>query len=236
MRLYRVEGRTSPPVEIARTITDADGRYTFAGLEPPRPEDHFDLLNYGVFGFAADRPIGISFSHFLHDKEVVEIKMARERSTLSGKVIDAGGRPVAGATVAPYFVHDRPIPGLLAATTDAEGRFRLDNLGVFKWPDGKAVLTSFVVLHPDHPDTTAKASALPADVTVTLPAGCVVTGTVTDSTTGQPAAGAVDHGPADRRTGASLLPPRMRRDVTASWCRKGATTSWPKRRIVSASR
>ena len=36
VRLYRVEGRTSPPLEIARTITDVDGRYAFAGLEPPQ--------------------------------------------------------------------------------------------------------------------------------------------------------------------------------------------------------
>ena len=197
VRLYRVEGRTSPPVEIAKTVTDADGRYAFTGLEPPRPEDHLDRLNYGVFGFADDRPIGISFFHFRDDKEeVVELRMVREKSTLSGKVIDAAGRPVAGATVLPYFVDDRPIPGLLSATTDAEGRFKLDNVGVYKWPDGKAVTTSFHVQHPDYPETRGEASALPADVVVTLPAGCVVTGTVTDSVTGQPAAGADDHGPA----------------------------------------
>ena len=151
VRLYRVEGRTSPPVEIAKTVTDADGRYTFTGLEPPRPEGHLDRLNYGVFGFADDRPIGISFFHFRDDKEVVELRMAREKSTLSGKVIDADGRPVAGATVLPYFVYDRPVPGLLSATTDAEGRFKLDNVGVYKWPDGKAVATSFTVLPPGPP-------------------------------------------------------------------------------------
>ena len=33
MRLYRVEGRTSPPVEIARTDTDADGRYDLLEVE-----------------------------------------------------------------------------------------------------------------------------------------------------------------------------------------------------------
>ena len=136
VRLYRVEGRTSPPVEIAKTVTDADGRYTFTGLEPPRPENHLDRLNYGVFGFADDRPIGISFFHFRDDKEVVELRMAREKSTLSGKVIDAAGRPVAGATVLPYFVYDRPVPGLLSATTDAEGRFKTRQCGrlqVARW-------------------------------------------------------------------------------------------------------
>jgi len=191
VRLYRVEGRTSPPVEIDKTVTDVNGRYTFAGLEPPRPEGHLDRLNYGVFGFADDLPIGISFFHFHEDKEVVEIWMAREKSTLSGKVIDDEGQPVAGATVLPYYVSDRPIPSLLSTTTDAEGRFELDNLGVNKWPDGSAVSTNFTVLHPDHPETSGKADSLPADVVVTLPRGCHVTGTVADIVTGQRAAGAV---------------------------------------------
>jgi beta-lactamase regulating signal transducer with metallopeptidase domain/5-hydroxyisourate hydrolase-like protein (transthyretin family) len=191
VRLYRVEGRTSLPVEIAKTVTEVDGRYTFTGLEPPRPENHLDRLNYGVFGFAADRPIGISFFHHSGGKEVVELEMAREKSTLSGKVINAEGRPIAGATVLPYFVVDRPIPALLSATTDAEGRFKLDNLGVNKWPDGKPVTTSFNVQHPDYIETRGEARTLPADVVITLPAGCVVTGTVIDSVTGQPTSGAM---------------------------------------------
>ena len=191
VRLYRVDGRISPPVEIARAVTDSDGRYTFTGLVPPRPENHLDRLNYGVFGFAADRPIGIPFSHFGENREeVVTIQMVLEKSTLSGKVIDASGRPVAGATVVPYFVFDRPAPSLLSATTNADGRFKLDNVGVYKWPDGKPVTTSFTVQHPDHPETRGEANALPADVVVTVPTGCGVTGTVTDRATGQPATGA----------------------------------------------
>src|SRR5207245_290733 len=105
--LYRVEGRTSPPVEIARTVTDVDGRYTFTGLVPPRPETYFDRLSYAVLGFAADRPIGSSFSYFRGDKEVVTIRMTREKSTLSGKVIDAAGRPVPKATVSLYWIDQR---------------------------------------------------------------------------------------------------------------------------------
>ncbi len=133
----------------------------------------------------------MSFFHFRAVEEVVELRMAREASTLSGRVIDADGRPVAGATVVPYFVFDRPIPDLLSVTTDAEGRFELDGLGVYTWPSGEAVPTSFEVLHPDQPATRGKADALPAEVVVTLPAGSVVTGTVTDGVTLQPAAGAV---------------------------------------------
>jgi beta-lactamase regulating signal transducer with metallopeptidase domain/5-hydroxyisourate hydrolase-like protein (transthyretin family) len=191
VRLYRVEGRTTPPVEFAKTVTDADGRYTFTGLEPPRPENHLDRLNYAVLGFAADQPIGSSFSHFLGDKEVVTIRMTREKSTLSGKVLDPAGRPVAGATVSLYWNDGRPIPGLLTATTDANGLLKIDNVAVYKTPDGRTWGNSYVVRHPDYPEATDTASALPADVVVTLPAGCVVSGTVTDRVTGQPGAGAV---------------------------------------------
>lgn len=191
VRLYRVEGRTAPPVEIAQMVTDADGRYSFPGLVPPRPEGGLDRLAYAVFGFADGRPIGICFMSFRGEQEVVELRMSREASTLSGRVIDAEGRPVVGASVLPYFAYDRPVPGLPAATTDAEGRFVVDDLGVYKWPSGEAVPTSFEVHHPDHPATRGKANALPAEVVVTLPAGCAVTGIVTDGTTGRPAEGAV---------------------------------------------
>ena len=190
VRLYRAEGRTSPPVEIARTVTDLAGRYTFTGLAPPRPEGYLDRLNYAPLGFADDRPIGIPFIHFRDNEEVVTIRVALGTSTLSGTVIDADRRPVAGATVIQFWIGDRPIPGLLAATTDAHGQFKIDGVPVFKSRGGTAQGTSFAVLHPDHPETSGKASALPADVVVTLPGGCIVTGTATDSVTGQPATGA----------------------------------------------
>jgi beta-lactamase regulating signal transducer with metallopeptidase domain/5-hydroxyisourate hydrolase-like protein (transthyretin family) len=192
IRLYRAQGRISPPVEIARTVTDVDGRYAFAGLEPPRYEGQLDRLSYAVLGFAGDRPIGLSFHSFRGDREDVEVRMAHESSTLSGKVIDADGQPVAGATVMRYWIDGRPISGLLSATTDAEGRFKIDNLAVYKGRgDPAAWATMFSVVHPDHPETSGEASALPADVVVTLPTGCVVTGTVTDKITGRPAAEAV---------------------------------------------
>jgi beta-lactamase regulating signal transducer with metallopeptidase domain len=191
VRLYQVAGRTSPPVEIARTVSDDDGRYAFTGLVAPRHEGHLDRLVYVAFGFAANRPIGISFMHFRGQEEVVTIGMARQRSILAGKVIDPDGQPVAGATVLRNFVYDRPVAELGSATTDAEGRFELDDVPVYKLPDGKFWNTSFVVLHPDFPETRGETNTLPADVVVKLTDGCVVTGSVTDDVTGMPAAGAV---------------------------------------------
>src|SRR5262249_5054567 len=83
VRLYRVEGRAARPVEIARTATDAEGPSPSPALVPPRPENHLDRLNYAVLGFADGRPIGISFLLLRDDREVVELRMARDTSTLS---------------------------------------------------------------------------------------------------------------------------------------------------------
>ena len=117
--------------------------------------------------------------------------MGQEQSTLSGQVVDAKGRPVSCAIVMlPYPIDNRPIPGLHSATTDARGRFRIDKLPVSKSPDGNVQAIQIAVFHPDHPETTAEAKSLPADIVVTMPAGCAVTGTVTDTISGKPASGA----------------------------------------------
>jgi beta-lactamase regulating signal transducer with metallopeptidase domain len=191
VRLYRTEGRTSPPVEIARTLTGVDGRYSFTGLEPPRPEGHVDRLEYTVLGFSEGRPIGTPFIHFVGNQEVVTLRMSLETSPLSGKVIDAKGQPVAGATVTRFSIDGRPIPGLLSATTGVDGRFSIEGGPVYRLPNGSTWATSYTVLHPDYPETSGTAKTLPADVVVTLPTGCVVTGTATDSVTGKPASGAL---------------------------------------------
>jgi hypothetical protein len=191
VRLYQLQGRASAPIEIGRTITDVNGRYTFTGLAPPRPEDYFDRLIYTVIGLADDRPIGNSFMHFLGTEQVVEIRMAIESSTLSGKVVDAHAKPVAGATVIHQSIDGWPIPGIPPALTDVDGRFHIERVPVYKLRDGREWETSFTVHHPDHPETTGKAGALPANVVVALPDGCAVVGTVTDGVTGQPAGGAV---------------------------------------------
>lgn len=191
VRLVKVEGRTSLPVMIAETITDGEGRFTFTGLEPPRPEGRVNHLIYVVLGFADDRRIGTGFLYFHDDELMTEIRMPGEMSTLAGKVTDTDGRPVPGATVTQHAINERPIPGFPSAITDADGRFELDRLPVYKLPDGTVRETRFSVVHENHPVTSGKVSALPADVVVTLLDGCVLMGAVTDAVSGQPAEGAV---------------------------------------------
>ncbi|AMV18287.1 M56 family metallopeptidase [Planctomyces sp. SH-PL14] len=195
MRLYRASGRGSPIEEVASTVTDAQGRYKFTGLAPRRREDHFDYLDYVVMGFSDDRPIGRSFRHILRNEELVEVWMAREKSTIGGKVVDAEGRPIAGAQVIPYSLDGRPIPGLPIRTTfdkgELAGRFHFDDIPVYKAQDGSPWSQSLLVLHPDHPPTTVTVKGLPAELVVTLPTACLATGTVIDEVTGKPAAGAL---------------------------------------------
>jgi hypothetical protein len=77
----------------------------------------------------------------------------------SGRVVDENGKPVSGATVQIQLANDpKPVQGdgragyqgLLAwlsdaPTTDAEGRWRVDNV-----PDHPGVELSFLVSHPDY--------------------------------------------------------------------------------------
>lgn len=189
IRLYRAEGLVGSPVEIANAVTDKEGKYTFEGLVPPRPEGHLDRLTYSTFAFPPGGQIGSEFRSFRQGGETREVRVATESSTLTGKVVDTHGKPVADATVLPFQVNGHPVPGLPVATTGSDGTFRFDALPVFRTPDGRSFGMSFQVTHPDSAGATGKADALPADVTVALPAACLVTGTVVDSVTGKPAAG-----------------------------------------------
>ncbi len=189
IRLYRTDGLVGSPVQVATTVTDKDGQYTFEGLAPARPEGHLDRLTYTTYAFPPGGQIGIEFHSFRQGKETHEIRVATESSTLTGKVVDAHGKPVAGAIVLPYHVNGHAVPGLPSATTGTDGTYRFDALPVFRTRDGRAFGTYFQVTHPDSPGANGKADALPADVTVALPAACLVTGTVVDSVTGKPAAG-----------------------------------------------
>ena len=187
--LYKLEGRTSPPVEIAKTTSGADGRYAFTGLVPPRMEYQFDRLVYGAFGMIEGQPIGQTFMYYdKNDKQVTTVEMTRDSATLAGRVVDPSGRPVAGAKIFQQILFDRPVRDFKTATTDADGKFQIEQVAHYKLQDGKSWTTSFAVLHPDFPEARGEAKSLPADVVVTLTPGCVVTGTIVDGVSGEPAA------------------------------------------------
>ncbi len=127
MRLFKAQGRTAPIVEIAKSITNLEGRFEFPGLTPPRVDDPIDPLFYLVFAEADDRPIGVGgiWAGREGDADTIEIRMLREKTTLSGTVQSPQGKPLAGASVAQWEIDGRPVPGILSATTGPDGRFQI---------------------------------------------------------------------------------------------------------------
>jgi hypothetical protein len=191
--LFEILGRTLPIVQVGQTFTDANGSFEFTNLVPPNPSDRLDPLLYTVVAFGDDRPISAYIVGHSRQQEQhgIELRLSREEATLSGRIVNARGQPVAGATVGTYWFEGRTFPGLLSAVTGTDGRFAVNKLPVFRTPDGTQLGSSFRVVHSGYPETKRSVETLPADVSITLPDGCTLTGQVTDSVTRQPAANAL---------------------------------------------
>ena len=156
MRLFRAEGRVTPPVEVDRVLSDAEGRFEFLGLEAPRPHEPLDRLQYALVAESEGRPPKVDPTVALHAGEMppeVVIVIASDEGALTGKVVDEQGRPVAGATVMQNsFLDHRAIPGVASATTDAEGRFTIERVPIWKKAAGGVHAIVVRVVHPDYAD------------------------------------------------------------------------------------
>jgi beta-lactamase regulating signal transducer with metallopeptidase domain len=189
VRLFKSVGQHSPPVEVAKAWCNAEGRFEFPRVVTPGREDHHDRVKYTIIAISDDRPIGIGDGMPFQKEH--DIRISREKAKISGTVVDAQGRPVAGATVMQDFMNGWPIPGILSAKTDGKGHFEIDKIGVFKLRDGSSLPAHFSVSHADYPKSAVQLSGPLADVVIPLPDGCRITGKVTDGVTKRPAAGAV---------------------------------------------
>ena len=110
---------------------------------------------YLVFAEAPDRPIGVGgiWTGEGRDQHDIAVQFLREKTTLAGTVFGAGGRPVAGATVAQWAIDGRPVPGILSATTGPDGRFLINRIPLYDWmragsPDRRGL--TFTVMHPGY--------------------------------------------------------------------------------------
>ncbi len=213
LRLFKIEGMTAPPVEIAQTTSDKNGHFKFEGLAPPRPWPALrDLLTYEVYGETAERP-SRSADLFKHDatgqiydfplhwalqhawadratRVNIEVCMGRKQASLRGRVIDEHGRPVARATAFSWSAEGyRAYPGEDSATTDRDGRFTIRKLSVasFGFPiRGFGIRVS----QRDYPLAFGLCKKPSDGITVQLkPASCTLTGSVIDSVSGKPSEG-----------------------------------------------
>jgi hypothetical protein len=147
----------------AEAESDGDGRYRLEGVEPG--------------------PRTLEATHERYDRGVASLEVRPGENRLdvrlgggqevSGRVIGAGGQPVAGATVALSPPGMRWWSGERSATTDAAGLFEIPGV-----PDGTYDATAS---HPEHaegrsaaPVTVAGAPVL--GLTIELPAGGVIAG------------------------------------------------------------
>jgi hypothetical protein len=186
--LFVVRGFIGPPEKVAETTTDGEGHFEFEHLLPPRTEKQFDRLAYGVVARAEGYPPTVMSIFEAERRNGAQIPIQPKSTTLSGRVANGHGEPVAGATIAQYGIHGRPVEGVQSAITNKIGRFRMEDIPVFELiRPGQGV--GFRIIHPDYPVTSVSVPSLPSEVVFKLPTGCTLTGSVEDQVTGKPAAG-----------------------------------------------
>jgi hypothetical protein len=193
VRLFQLRGRTASPEEVAQTRTDAEGRYEFKHLAPPRPDGRLNRLRYVVFAQFADGPLGVGGLYTKAEglPDPFEICLVREKTTLRGRVVDAEGQPVSGATVSQCTVDGRAIPGIFSSTTNVAGEYAIEDVPFYKTLNEETRGYYLTIFHPDFPETAFQGALAAAPSEITLPSGCAVTGTVVDDVKRRPAAGAV---------------------------------------------
>ncbi len=185
--LYVVRGMPGVLEEVATTEANEAGHYEFTNLAPSRYDSHAERRLYGVVAHVEGLPAAIR-PIFEGSKPGADadVNFVTKSATLSGRLTDADGEPVAGATVFQYGIHGLPVPGVQSAVTNKIGRFRIEGVPDYDRPGPDGI--QFRITHPDQPATSVSVPALPAQTVFRFTRGCAVTGTVRDNVTGQPAA------------------------------------------------
>ena len=107
---------------------------------------------------------------------------------MQGRITTVDGTPIAGAIVSAGLLMD-PIPGICAAVTDAEGRYKIADLNRFDLanqepqPAGNGVFAMVGALnaqvrHPDYSRQPFDCTKIPSTVDVTLHRAAIVEGQV----------------------------------------------------------
>ncbi|MEX0585733.1 MAG: carboxypeptidase-like regulatory domain-containing protein, partial [Pirellulales bacterium] len=201
VRVLRFPSSVDSPELIAEAVTAADGKYEFTGLESA--VDRSQLHGAGDLLVAANVKSHASAVWRVNsESESVEqtLTLHSEAGSLSGTVRDEAGRAVAGAAVYLPIAFSHPLPEIMSAVTDEEGRFSISDLHCWGPPASEDVQNrrefretrcTFLIRHSDFGTVQAMHSGIPRTVDVTLHPPAVVTGRVIDAVTDQPAAGMI---------------------------------------------
>ncbi len=193
--VYRRGPKSRAGEEWANRVTDGDGRYEFAGLQPGRhflTVKHPRLFVPGVpVGVdAADRKGELAPSHYVHLEEDSDVSHDLEvlaGPAVTGRVVALDGQPIEGARVLESSRGYSDAPGA-PAWTDAEGAFRLPHVRPGTAVAFTAEADGFVMAAPVSTDIAEGADATTVEIRMRAPpklGGAVVDGN------GQALAGAV---------------------------------------------
>lgn len=161
-------------VHYKDTHTDAEGRFTLTGIAKDFEETIF--VEAKGFGPASRRATPAKG----HDAPYLKFILAEGHSA-TGRVVDAAGNPIEGATVIPMlFEQFPPTPYAFGdrVTTDAEGRFALHDL------PAEGVRAD--VLKQGYAAARTIAILVDGETEVQLSAPGVIKGCVVDEETGRP--------------------------------------------------
>src|SRR5262249_12336658 len=139
VRLVRVIGKTETQEFIAEIATKADGRFRFSELAPPVPRETegrrsgatvFSTCYVVVAQLAGRAPQVAVISSSDDAAENKELRMGIA-GTLSGRVTDENGTPIAGAQVGiDTFPPGSPI-NVFNDVTDSDGQYEINDLNLW---------------------------------------------------------------------------------------------------------
>jgi beta-lactamase regulating signal transducer with metallopeptidase domain/5-hydroxyisourate hydrolase-like protein (transthyretin family) len=197
--LYRDDPGALKAEQLRVESTGADGRFQFRDLPAPQTEKGRQTWGYGVVMTKPGR--GSIVVNLAADQPPEACRFTlRPAATLQGRVTDASGKPVGGATVWHSSLMSGPVDGVCSTRTDADGRYAITDMGAWgedvtrPRPAGNGAMTAvsgcyFDVLHPNFAHERPMYHRMPDTVDVVLQPGGILTGRVVDQVTGRPAAG-----------------------------------------------
>jgi hypothetical protein len=174
--------------KVGTTRTDSDGRYS---MEMPIVVPWGDNTAVGDLVFLAvtsDGSLGLrSVVHFNEQRKIDFLLHLKPALTVTGRVIDEEGEPVAGADVWVRY-EDPNLPPPAAAVTDQKGRYSVP--GVVPGMPSTVVARAAGLAKPRAPRTFVDLTAQTAPDVVLRPTTSFVTGRVVTEADGLPLGGA----------------------------------------------
>ncbi len=170
---------TSTDGQIYSTTTDANGNYTLASVAPAT---YSGTATKTGFGTATQASIPVASNAAV----VVNFTLTPGPGAVTGRVLDASGNPISGASV--FFTTGSPATVVATATTDATGTYNIAALTAGTY-NVTATATGFGTSSPISVVVVGATTTTVPDITLSAAANGTLGGLVTSSGSTTPLAG-----------------------------------------------